>query len=138
MSKPGWMATAQQSGKRYQDKLEQRPWIAFPLDSLRRFNRIEGKHLALVIALNLFVAVIPLMIIGYAFVEAFNPHHRLVLGLDRRRDRGLVGAQGRTCRCRAMEELSGDPGASAPWQPAGQTAGSSHLEDVKRPHPDRQ
>ena len=34
---------------------------------------IEGKHLALVIALNLFVAVIPLMIIGYAFIEAFSP-----------------------------------------------------------------
>ena len=74
MSKPGWIATARQSGKRYQNKLEQRRWIAFPLESLRRFNRIEGKHLALVIALNLFVAVIPLMIIGYAFVEAFNPH----------------------------------------------------------------
>jgi hypothetical protein len=27
-----------------------------------------------VIALNLFVAVIPLIIIGYAFIEAFNPH----------------------------------------------------------------
>jgi uncharacterized BrkB/YihY/UPF0761 family membrane protein len=33
----------------------------------------RGKHLALVIALNLFVAVIPLIIIGYAFIEAFNP-----------------------------------------------------------------
>ena len=59
MTKPGWIATAQQSGKRYQDRLERRPWIAFPLESLRRFNKIEGKHLALVIALNLFVAVIP-------------------------------------------------------------------------------
>ena len=27
------------------------------------------------IALNLFVAVIPLIIIGYAFIEAFNPQH---------------------------------------------------------------
>jgi hypothetical protein len=27
-----------------------------------------------VIALNLFVAIIPLIIIGYAFIEAFNPH----------------------------------------------------------------
>jgi hypothetical protein len=27
-----------------------------------------------VIALNLFVAVIPLIIIGYAFISAFNPH----------------------------------------------------------------
>ena len=71
---PGWIANAKQSGKRYQDKLERRPWIAFPLESFRRFNKIEGKHLALVITLNLFVAVIPLMIIGYAFVEAFNPH----------------------------------------------------------------
>ena len=71
---PGWIANAKQSGKRYQDKLERRPWIAFPLESFRRFNKIEGKHLALVITLNLFVAVIPLMIIGYAFIEAFNPH----------------------------------------------------------------
>jgi uncharacterized BrkB/YihY/UPF0761 family membrane protein len=47
---------------------------AFPLESARRFNKIEGKHLAIVIALNLFVAVIPLIIIGYAFIEAFNPH----------------------------------------------------------------
>jgi uncharacterized BrkB/YihY/UPF0761 family membrane protein len=48
--------------------------VAFPLESVRRFKKIEGKHLALVIALNLFVAVIPLIIIGYAFIEAFNPH----------------------------------------------------------------
>jgi uncharacterized BrkB/YihY/UPF0761 family membrane protein len=60
--------------RQYQEKLEKRSWIAFPLESIRRFNKIEGKHLAIVIALNLFVAVIPLIIIGYAFVEAFNPH----------------------------------------------------------------
>ena len=64
-----WVAKARQ----YQEKLEKRPWIAFPLESIRRFNKIEGKHLAIVIALNLFVAVIPLIIIGYAFIEAFNP-----------------------------------------------------------------
>ena len=64
-----WVAKARQ----YQEKLEKRPWIAFPLESVRRFNKIEGKHLAIVIALNLFVAVIPLIIIGYAFIEAFNP-----------------------------------------------------------------
>ena len=64
---------ARQHRERYQDKLERRPWIAFPLESFRRFNKIEGKHLALVITLNLFVAVIPLMIIGYAFIEAFDP-----------------------------------------------------------------
>ena len=45
------------------------------LQSARRFNKIEGKHLALVICLNLFVAVIPLLIVGYAFLEAFNPNH---------------------------------------------------------------
>jgi uncharacterized BrkB/YihY/UPF0761 family membrane protein len=65
-----WVAKARQ----HQEKLEKRPWIAFPLESFRRFNKIEGKHLAIVIALNLFVAVIPLLIIGYAFVQAFNPH----------------------------------------------------------------
>ena len=47
--------------------------MAFLLESVRRFNKIDGKHLALVITLNLFVAVIPLIIIGYAFIEAFNP-----------------------------------------------------------------
>ena len=78
MSKPGddrtgrpqkWTAGA----RRYQQRLERRPWVAFSLESVRRFNKIDGKHLALVIALNLFVAVIPLIIIGYAFIEAFNP-----------------------------------------------------------------
>ena len=64
-----WVTLARQ----YQDRLERRPWVAFPLESVRRFNKIEGKHLAIVIALNLFVAVIPLIIIGYAFVSAFNP-----------------------------------------------------------------
>ena len=77
-SKPGddrtgrlqkWIASA----RRYQQRLERRPWVAFSLESVRRFNKIDGKHLALVIALNLFVAVIPLIIIGYAFIEAFNP-----------------------------------------------------------------
>jgi uncharacterized BrkB/YihY/UPF0761 family membrane protein len=65
-----WITRARQ----YQDKLERRPWVAFPLESVRRFSKIDGKHLALVIAMNLFVAVIPLIIISYAFIEAFNPH----------------------------------------------------------------
>ena len=78
MSKPGddrtsrlqkWIAGA----RRYQQRLERRPLVAFLLESVRRFSKIDGKHLALVIALNLFVAVIPLIIIGYAFIEAFNP-----------------------------------------------------------------
>ena len=77
MSKPGddrtsraqkWIAGA----RRYQQRLERRPLVAFLLKSVRRFNKIDGKHLALVIALNLFVAVIPLIIIGYAFIEAFR------------------------------------------------------------------
>jgi uncharacterized BrkB/YihY/UPF0761 family membrane protein len=69
-----WYSKWLTGARRYQDKLEQRPWVAFPLESVRRFNKIDGKHLALVIALNLFIAVIPLIIIGYAFIEAFNPN----------------------------------------------------------------
>lgn len=60
--------------RRRQQQLEEHPWGAFPLASIRRFNKIEGKHLALVIATNLFLAVIPLLIICYAFLEAFSPH----------------------------------------------------------------
>ena len=45
------------------------------LQSVRRFNKIDGKHLALIISVNVFVAVIPLLIIGYAFLQGFNPHH---------------------------------------------------------------
>ena len=48
--------------------------MAFLLQATRRFKEIEGKHLALVISVNLFVAVIPLLIIIYAFAEAFSPH----------------------------------------------------------------
>ena len=44
--------------RRYQQRLERRPWVAFPLKSARRFDKIDGRHLALVIALNLFLAVI--------------------------------------------------------------------------------
>ena len=72
-----WVARGkhyQARGRQYQERLEKHRWVAFPLESFRRFNKIEGKHLAIVIALNLFVAVIPLLIIGYAFIEAFNPH----------------------------------------------------------------
>ncbi len=79
MNKPddgrtSWYSKWLTRARRYQDKLEQRPWVAFPPESVRRFNKIDGKHLALVIALNLFIAVIPLIIIGYAFIEAFNPN----------------------------------------------------------------
>jgi len=68
------IAKAKERQKQYQDRLEKHPLTSFPIESFRRFNKIEGKHLAIVIALNLFVAVIPLIIIGYAFISAFNPH----------------------------------------------------------------
>jgi uncharacterized BrkB/YihY/UPF0761 family membrane protein len=65
-----WIARAQQ----FRADLEQRPRIGFLLRSIRRFGQIEGKHLSLVIAMNLFVSIIPLLILGYAFISAFNPH----------------------------------------------------------------
>jgi uncharacterized BrkB/YihY/UPF0761 family membrane protein len=71
---PAWITSAQQLTQ-YQEGLERHRQVGFLLQSARRFKQIEGKHLALVICMNLFVAVIPLLIIGYAFVEAFNPDH---------------------------------------------------------------
>jgi uncharacterized BrkB/YihY/UPF0761 family membrane protein len=77
---PAWISSAQRYQRRYQEKLrpyrerlERHRWAAFALAANRRCIKIEGKHLALVIAANLFVAVIPLIIIGYAVVGAFNP-----------------------------------------------------------------
>jgi uncharacterized BrkB/YihY/UPF0761 family membrane protein len=61
------------SARRYQQKAERLRWVAFAAASLRRFKKIEGKHLALVITVNVFVAIIPLIIVGYAVVEGFNP-----------------------------------------------------------------
>ena len=78
MDKPGegragrlraWITDARQ----YQERFKRRRWVAFALASLRRFEQIDGKHLAIVIAANLFIAVIPLIIIGYALAEGFNP-----------------------------------------------------------------
>lgn len=66
----------QQNLQHYRQKLEQRRQVALLLQANRRFKEIEGKHLALVISVNLFVAVIPLLIIIYAFAEAFSPHRR--------------------------------------------------------------
>ena len=59
-----WRASAQQWLRQHQEKLEQHRQVGFLLQSSRRFKQIEGKHLALVISLNLFVAVIPLLILG--------------------------------------------------------------------------
>jgi uncharacterized BrkB/YihY/UPF0761 family membrane protein len=65
-----WAARAADLGRR----LEQRRFTGFLIRSYRRFDDIEGKHLALVIGTNLLVALIPLIIVGYAFIERFNPH----------------------------------------------------------------
>lgn len=66
----GWVTRAAQ----YRSELERRPRLGLPLRSLRRFTEIDGQHLALVIAANLFIAVIPLLILGYALFVSFNPH----------------------------------------------------------------
>jgi uncharacterized BrkB/YihY/UPF0761 family membrane protein len=57
--------------------------VAFLLQVNRRFKEIEGKHLALVISVNLFVAVIPLLIIIYAFIAAFSANRSFGVLLDR-------------------------------------------------------
>src|SRR3954454_19523488 len=67
------VSTLRDTVNRRRVEIEQRPAIGFPLAVYRRFQEIEGKHLAMVISVNLFVAAIPLMIIGYAILEAFNP-----------------------------------------------------------------
>ena len=54
--------------------LEHHPLLGFPIASYRRFKEIEGKQLAFVIGGNMFISVIPLLVVGYAVVEAFNPH----------------------------------------------------------------
>jgi membrane protein len=55
-------------------QLEKNRLVNFPLATLQRFKEIEGSRLALIIGANVFIAVIPLLIIGYAFIEAFNPN----------------------------------------------------------------
>jgi uncharacterized BrkB/YihY/UPF0761 family membrane protein len=73
----------------YRERLERRPRVGFLLQVNRRFNKIEGKHLALVISLNLFVAVIPLLIIIYAFIASFSPNRSF--GVLVARDLHLTG-----------------------------------------------
>jgi len=53
--------------------IERRPLLGLPIASYRRFKEIDGKQLAFVIAGNMFISVIPLFIIGYAIIAAFNP-----------------------------------------------------------------
>jgi membrane protein len=69
----GRLAEWRTRAERYRSDLESRPRVGFLLRSVRRFNEMEGKHLSLVIAMNLFVAIIPLFIVGYAILVAFNP-----------------------------------------------------------------
>ena len=59
--------------------LEKHPILGFPLASYRRFKEIEGKQLAFVIAGDMFISVIPLFIIGYAIIEAFNPNRSIAV-----------------------------------------------------------
>ncbi len=62
---------------RRRSQLEQSRMLRFPLAAWKRFGEIEGSHLALVIAANAFIALVPLLIIGYSFVEAFNPNRSI-------------------------------------------------------------
>jgi uncharacterized BrkB/YihY/UPF0761 family membrane protein len=65
-------------------ELEQRPLLGFPIASYRRFKEIDGKQLAFVIGGNLFISVIPLLIVGYAIIEAFNPNRTIAVVLIQR------------------------------------------------------
>src|SRR6516225_9398872 len=64
--------------------LEERPLLGFPIASYRRFKEIDGKQLAFVIGGNMFISVIPLFIIGYAVIEAFNPHRTIAVVMIQR------------------------------------------------------
>ncbi len=77
------MRRYQEELRAYRDRLERRPRVAFLLQVNRRFNKIEGKHLALVISLNMFVAVIPLLIILYAFAASFSANRSFGVLMDR-------------------------------------------------------
>ena len=73
----GQTASLKDNVGRHRSKLEQNRLVRFPLATSRRFKEIEGTHLALVIGTNAFIAVIPLLIIGYSFIEAFNPNRSI-------------------------------------------------------------
>jgi membrane protein len=61
------------------DALEQHRLLGFPIASYRRFKEIDGKQLAFVIGGNMFISVIPLFIVGYAILEAFNPNRSIAV-----------------------------------------------------------
>ena len=89
-------ASLKESAERRSKALEQARLVNFPVAVYRRFKKIEGSHLALVIGANAFVAVIPLLIIGYAFLEAFNPDRSIGTVLVERFH--LSGATAQTVR----------------------------------------
>jgi hypothetical protein len=64
--------------------LRQAPLVSFTSNVYRRFQEMEGKHLAVLISANLFMAVIPLFIVGYALIEAFNPNRTFAVVLIQR------------------------------------------------------
>jgi uncharacterized BrkB/YihY/UPF0761 family membrane protein len=71
--------TTTQRAKKLLDDVERRPVAGFPIASYRRMKEMQGKHLAFVVGGNLFIAVIPLFIIGYAIIEAFNPDRSIAV-----------------------------------------------------------
>src|SRR5262249_20254521 len=61
------------------DVLDRHPVAGFFIASYRRFKEIDGKQLAFVIAGNMYISVLPLFIVGYAIIEAFNPDRTIAL-----------------------------------------------------------
>jgi uncharacterized BrkB/YihY/UPF0761 family membrane protein len=77
---PGFTKRADALKETYESRrrdLEDHRLVRFPLAAYRRYQEMEGKHLSLVVAVNLFIAIIPLMIVGYAIIEAFNPNRSI-------------------------------------------------------------
>src|SRR3954452_15919664 len=89
-------AALKRSAERRSKEIEKARLVNFPVAVYRRFKKIEGGHLALIIGANAFIAVIPLLIIGYAFLEAFNPDRSIGTVLVDRFH--LTGATAQTVR----------------------------------------
>lgn len=68
--------TAQRQSRR--DRLIASRTISIPTTVVRRFFRIDGIRLAMLMAFNLFISIIPLMIISFAFVSRLRT--RISLG----------------------------------------------------------
>ncbi len=59
---------------RRRSQLEQNRRVSFGLAAFNRFKEIDGPNLAIVIAANAFIAIIPLLIILYSVIQGFNPN----------------------------------------------------------------